>query len=137
MTSGSAILTFIVSFFNWCKTIGTWTVNCFVAASLRVIVIVAIIVIAAAAAATGTIVYVHHHQGEAEQFFPKCQNILLETDLKDHKCLLISESRTSVAPTFTTQVSKITTTTQNSTTPQLTPITTATTVTPGTLENNK
>ena len=74
MTSGSAILTFMASFFNVCKTIGTWTVNCFVAASLRVIVIVAIIVIAAAAAATGTIVYVQHQQGEAKIF-------LLETDL--------------------------------------------------------
>ena len=68
MASGSAILTFIASFCNWCKTIGTWTVNCFVAASLRVIVVVAIIVITAAAAATGTIVYVHHQQGEAKKF---------------------------------------------------------------------
>ena len=74
---GSAILTFIASFFNWCKSNGTCTVNCcstpaklsLAAASVspKVIFVVGV-VITATAAATGTIVYVHHQQGEAKKF---------------------------------------------------------------------
>ena len=63
---GSAILTFIASFFDWCKTSGTCTVNCCAAASAspKVIVVVVVVVTAATAVTTGTVVYVHHQQGE-------------------------------------------------------------------------